>query len=189
MNINPIGITRIIPKEEFMSLPYKELAEMGCTQIRERFLKNGSRLLMGHNDSQKVASFTQKYSPLGHLERVAFYNIDTYGPKKNYKEVSSDKAWYNKIGDVLKSKYFVKNYENNKLVKEQRIRFDIVEGLDESKTRYTINNTENKYKNIGLVHKHRISEAEYVEETYSKNGDFLHRDIHTINDKDGMWKY
>ena len=189
MNIHPIGITRIIPKKEFESLPYKELAEKGCTEIRERFLKDGSRLLIGHNGSQKIATYTQKNSPLGHLERVAFYNVDIYGPKKNLKEVSSDKVWYNKIGDVLKSKYFVKNYENNKLIKDQKIRFDIIEGLDESKTKYTINNTENKYKNIGLIHKHRISETEYVEETYSKNGDFLSRETHIINDIDGMWKY
>ena len=189
MNVNPVGITKIIPKEELKSLPYKDLIDMGCTEVRERFFNDGSRILIGYNNTQKIANFTQKLSPLNHIERAAFYNIDFYGPKKKLKEVSSDKVWYNKIGDVLKSKYLVKNYENDKLVKEQKIKFDIIEGLDESRTKYTSYNTDEKYKNIGLVHKHRISEAEYIEDTYSKNGDLLYKESHTINDKDGMWKF
>ena len=31
--------------------------------------------------------------------------------------------------------------------------------------------------------------AEYIEETYSKNGDLLYKESLTINDKDGMWKF
>lgn len=189
MNINRIGITKVIPKEDFKSLPYKELVDMGCTQIRERFLNDGRRLLMGHNDTQKLANFTQTFTPQGWLEKQAFYNVDTYGPQKELKEISIDKTWYNKIGDILKSKYLVKNYNNNNLTKETKIEFDIIEGIDKSKTRYTRWNTEEKNKDIGLVHKYRISQAEYTEETYNKNGDFMYKDTHIIDDKDGMWKY
>ena len=69
MKINPIGITRTVSKEEHMWQPYKDMAELGYNHIKERVLKDGSRILLGYEGGKKLASIANKITPDNWLQK------------------------------------------------------------------------------------------------------------------------
>lgn len=191
MKINSVGTTKIIKKADFMCQPYKDLADYGCTHIRQRLLKDGSTVLMGYEKGQKVSKLTQHLpsNPYVHMLAQRFYNVEAYGPKKELKEVSIEKCWYNQIGDLLKFKHVIRNYKENNLLKRFEVKTDILKGEDLSITTYAPASTEYQEKNIGKICKQRISPCEYLESLVDAKGNFVFQDRKVINDKDGFWKY
>ena len=73
MSISPIGVSRIVPKSEAMFGIYREITDLGCSQVRERVLKDGSRVLLGYNEGSKFANVAQKYTPQGWMQRQNFF--------------------------------------------------------------------------------------------------------------------
>ena len=190
MNINKVGITRVVPKAEYLLKPYKYIAEVGCKEIRERFFKDGSRILMGYKDFQKTAFITQKLS--SNQFRFAleerFHSVDIYGNNKEYKETSVEKSRYNKIGDILKFSYLVKNYENNRLVKTQNITKDIISGVDRVITTYTKDSKEFQEKNVHKIRKERFSPNEYSLVTTDSKGNVT-QETCLISGENDFWIY
>lgn len=190
MKCNSVGITRIVPKAEFVEKPYRDLAEVGCKEIRERFFENGNRILMGYKDGQKTAFISQKlsYNQFRFAMEERLHSIDIYGKNKEYKEVSIEKSWYNRIGDRLKFSHLIKNYEKNKLVKTQSITNDIISGVDTATTTYTKDSKEFNEKKIHKIQKQRFSPNEFLLVTTDSKGNIT-RENCFVNDNDGFWIY
>jgi len=190
MNINKVGITRVVPRAEYLSKPYRDIAELGCNEIRERFFKDGSRILMGYKDFQKTAFITQKisYNPYRFALEERFHSVDVYGNNKEYKETSVEKSWFNRIGDILKFSYLIKNYENNKLVKTQNITKEIVSGVDRTITTYTKESKEFQEKNVQEIKKERFSPNEYLLVTTDSNGNIT-QETCIISGENDFWIY
>ena len=66
MNILKVGVTKVTPIEtSFIYGAYGNFALVNCTEVRERLLKNGSKIIAGYTKSSNLANFTQKINKEG----------------------------------------------------------------------------------------------------------------------------
>ena len=185
MNITKIGLTKIIHPDELCYRSRQSFETFNCTEIRERLLKNGSRVLAGYTKDSNLASYIQKISKDGYVESEKIFSKSNFGPKNEKTEIEICKTTFNKIGDKLKEHFLVRTYENKKLVEKLENFFDIFKGIDKSeKTHYTGKSS----RVLSKLLKERISEVEYTETMY-KGNKLVYKDTKNDVDIEGMWKF
>ena len=185
MNINKVGLTRIIHPDELNYSTRQAFEMFNCTEIRERVLKNGSTILAGYKKDSGLAEYIQKISKDGHLETEKIFSKCNFGPKNEKTEIEICKTTFNKIGDKLKEHFLVRTYENKKLVEKLETFFDIFKGIDKSERSYYTGKT--NHATSKLI-KERISEVEYTESMYKRNK-LVYKDTKNDVEKDGSWKF
>ena len=185
MLINKIGITKIINPEELSYRTRQAFDMLNCTEIRERTLKNGSKVLVGYQKNSPLACYIQKITKEGYLKTEKFFSKSNYGLKNENTEIEICKTTFNKIGDKLKEHFIVRTYENKKLTERLETFLDLFKGIDKSeKTQYTGKTNRIKSKLI----KERISDVEYVETLYQKDK-LVYKETKNNVDLDGNWKF
>lgn len=180
MDISKIGVTRIIPTNGKIYGAYKDFVINDCVEIRERILKNGSRIIAGYADDSNLANFVQKINKKGFVEQEKFYSSEPFGIKEENKETQLEKITYNKIGDKLKHFQLFKTFKKGVLTEKFEAFMDIVKGVDKSERNF--------YNEKRTIKKERINNTEYNEEIYRDNI-LTSRITKTDVDSEGLWKY
>ena len=180
MNVPKVNVTKIIPCENSLYGAYRDFVLNDCVEIRERVLKDGSKIRAGYAKNSKLSNFIQKISKDDIVEQEKFYFTDTYGVKKEKRDTQLEKITYNKIGDKLQHWQLFKTYENNVLIEKFEAFMDIIKGIDKSER--------NKYLKETKVIKDRINNTQYVKETYYQDT-LIWRTTENDVDPEGLWKY
>ena len=180
MNASKVGVTQIKPIKNTLYGAYRDFVLGDCVEIRERVLKNGTRILAGYRKNSEYANLTQKINPNGIVEQEKFYSSDVYGVKKEKRDTQLEKITYNKIGDKLRHFQLFKTFERSNLIEKFEALMDIVKGVDKSEKIDYVKETK--------VKKERISDVQYIKETYHKDG-LIWRTTENDVDPEGMWKY
>ena len=180
MNVSKVGVTKIIPVNNTIYGAHRDFVINNCAEIRERVLKNGTKILAGYAKNSELATFVQQINKEGVVEKEKFYTLGVYGVKKENKETQLEKITYNKIGDKLRHFQLFRTYEKGKLTEKFEALMDIFKGVDKSERNF--------YNENRAVKKERISSIEYNEETYYDNV-LIWRTTKTDVDPEGIWKY
>ena len=180
MNVSKIGATKITKINNNIYGAYRDFVLTDCVEIRERVLKNGTKILAGYSKDSKLANLVQQINKEGVVEQEKFYSSDTYGVKNKRKETQLEKITYNKIGDKLKHFQLFKTFDNGIIIEKFVAFMDIFKGIDKSERI--------KYNEKTYIKKDRINTAEFAKTTY-KEGVKVSSAIEAGVDSDGLWKY
>lgn len=180
MNVSRIGVTKIIHTNGEMFGVYRDFVLSDCIEIRERILKNGTKILAGYAKDSKLANLVQKINKDGIVEQEKFYSSDIYGANKSCKDTQLEKITYNKIGDKLKHFQLFKTYEKGILKEKFEALMDIFKGVDRSERI--------KYDNKTYIKKDRINNTQYTKTTYQE-GVLKSKTTENNVDAEGLWRY
>ena len=180
MNVSKVGVTQIKPIKNTLYGAYRDFVLGDCVEIRERVLKNGTRILAGYRKNSEYSNLIQKINKKGVIEQEKFYSSELFGKKNEKKETQLEKITYNKIGDKLRHFQLFRTYEKGKLTEKFEALMDIFKGVDKSERNF--------YNENRAVKKERISSIEYNEETYYDNV-LIWLTTKTDVDPEGIWKY
>ena len=180
MNVSKVGVTQIRPVKDTLYGAYRDFVLSDCVEVRERVLKNGTRILAGYRKDSEYSNLIQKINSNGIVEQEKFYSSDVYGVKNEKRETQLEKITYNKIGDKLRHFQLFRTYEKGILTEKFEALMDIFKGVDRSERV--------KYNEKTYIKKERINGDEYVKTVYK---DGVKTSCTTENDVDpeGMWKY
>ena len=179
MNVSKVGVTRVIP---FVNNIFyaNDFVLTDCSEIRERLLKNGTKIVAGYVEGSNLATLVQKINEKGVIEQEKFYSSELFGKKNERKETQLEKITYNKIGDKLRHFQLFRTYEKGILTEKFEALMDIFKGVDISERV--------KYNEKTYTKKERINGNEYVKTVYK---DGVKTSCTTENDVDpeGIWRY
>ena len=88
MNVSKVGVTQIRPVKDTLYGAYRDFVLSDCVEVRERVLKNGTRILAGYRKDSEYSNLIQKINSNGIVEQEKFYSSDVYGVK-NEKHIFS----------------------------------------------------------------------------------------------------
>ena len=180
MNVSKVGVTKIIPVNNTIYGAHRDFVINNCVEIRERVLKNGTKILAGYAKNSELATFVQQINKEGVVEKEKFYTLGVYGVKKENKETQLEKITYNKIGDKLKHFQLFRTYEKGILTEKFEALMDIFKGVDRSERV--------KYNEKTYTKKERINGIEYVKTVY-KDGVKTSCTKENDVDPEGVWRY
>ena len=86
MNVSKIGVTKVIPVKNTLYGAYRDFVLNDCAEIRERVLKNGTKILAGYKADSNLANFVQKINDKGIVEQEKFYSSERYGYNNQKRE-------------------------------------------------------------------------------------------------------
>ena len=180
MNVSKVGVTKIIPVNNTLYGAHRDFVINNCAEIRERVLKNGTKILAGYAKNSELATLVQKINKKGVIEQEKFYSSEFFGKKNERRETQLEKITYNKIGDKLRHFQLFRTYEKGKLTEKFEALMDIFKGIDRSERV--------KYNEKTYIQKERINADEYVKTVYK---DGVKTSCTTENDVDpeGIWRY
>lgn len=179
MNVSKVGVTRVIPFANNIFYA-NDFVLTDCSEIRERLLKNGTKIVAGYVEGSNLATLVQKINEKGVIEQEKFYSSELFGKKNERKETQLEKITYNKIGDKLRHFQLFRTYEKGILTEKFEALMDIFKGVDRSERV--------KYNEKTYTKKERINGDEYVKTVYK---DGVKTSCTTENDVDpeGIWRY
>ena len=132
MNVSKVGVTQIRPVKDTLYGAYRDFVLSDCVEVRERVLKNGTRILAGYRKDSEYSNLIQKINSNGIVEQEKFYSSDVYGVKNEKRETQLEKITYNKIGDKLRHFQLFKTFEKDNLIEKFEALMDIFKGVDRS---------------------------------------------------------
>ena len=179
MNVSKVGVTRVIPFANNIFYA-NDFVLTDCSEIRERLLKNGTKIVAGYVEGSNLATLVQKINKKGVIEQEKFYSSEFFGKKNERRETQLEKITYNKIGDKLKHFQLFRTYEKGILTEKFEALMDIFKGVDRSERV--------KYNEKTYTKKERINCDEYVKTVY-KDGVKTSCTKENDVDPEGMWRY
>jgi hypothetical protein len=180
MNVSKVGVTQVKPIKNTLYGAYRDFVLGDCVEIRERVLKNGTRILAGYRKNSEYSNLIQKINKKGVIEQEKFYSSELFSKKNEKKETQLEKITYNKIGDKLKHFQLFRTYEKGKLTEKFEALMDIFKGVDKSERTDYVKETK--------IKKERINDSQYIQETFHQNV-LIWRTTENDVDPEGMWRY
>ena len=83
MNVSKVGVTKIIPVNNTIYGAHRDFVINNCVEIRERVLKNGTKILAGYAKNSELATFVQQINKKGVIEQEKFYSSEFKYPKSS----------------------------------------------------------------------------------------------------------
>ena len=180
MNVSKVGVTKIIPVNNTIYGAHRDFVINNCAEIRERVLKNGTKIVAGYVKGSNLATLVQKINEKGVIEQEKFYSSELFGKKNERKETQLEKITYNKIGDKLRHFQLFRTYEKGILTEKFEALMDIFKGIDRSERV--------KYNEKTYIKKERINGDEYVKTVYKDGVKTSCTTEHDV-DPEGIWRY
>ena len=83
MNVSKVGVTQIRPIKDTLYGAHRDFVLGDCVEIRERVLKNGTKILAGYRKNSEYSNLIQKINPndviISEINEICDKIRDVYG--------------------------------------------------------------------------------------------------------------